>query len=122
MHRLSTSISLALRNLTLHKLRVLLTILGLIFGVSSVIAMLAIAEGASAEAQRQIAELGATNIIVRSTKPLDEVNPSKNNNDSFIFKYGADLQGFRPDRRDRPHGHRRHAHPRVSQEPSAPRT
>jgi putative ABC transport system permease protein len=95
MHRLYISITLALRNLTLHKLRVLLTILGLIFGVSSVIAMLAIAEGASAEAQRQIAELGAKNIIVRSTKPLDEVNPSKNNNnDSFIFKFGLTYKDF----------------------------
>ena len=52
MHRLSTTIVLALRNLTLHKLRVFLTIIGLIFGVASVIVMLAIAEGASLEAQR----------------------------------------------------------------------
>jgi putative ABC transport system permease protein len=95
MHRLYISIALALRNLTLHKLRVLLTILGLIFGVSSVIAMLAIAEGASVEAQRQIAELGAKNIIVRSTKPIDEINPSKNNNnDSFIFKFGLTYKDF----------------------------
>jgi putative ABC transport system permease protein len=95
MHRFLISVSLALRNLTLHKLRVLLTILGLIFGVSSVIAMLAIAEGASAEAQRQIAELGATNIIVRSSKPVDEVNPSRQqNNDSFIFKYGLTYKDF----------------------------
>jgi putative ABC transport system permease protein len=95
MHRFMISIALALRNLTLHKLRVLLTILGLIFGVSSVIAMLAIAEGASAEAQRQIAELGATNIIVRSTKPIDEVNPSRQqNNDSFIFKFGLSYKDF----------------------------
>jgi putative ABC transport system permease protein len=72
----------------------LLTVLGLIFGVSSVIAMLAIAEGASLEAQRQIAELGATNIIVRSVKPLDDVNPSKQQNDSFIFKYGLTYQDF----------------------------
>ena len=47
MHQVWNTIALAVRNLTLHKLRVLLTVLGLIFGVSSVIAMLAIAEGAS---------------------------------------------------------------------------
>jgi putative ABC transport system permease protein len=95
MHRLYITIALALRNLTLHKLRVLLTVLGLIFGVSSVIAMLAIAEGASVEAQRQIAELGATNVIIRSTKPIDEVNPSKQqNNDSFIFKFGLTYKDF----------------------------
>ena len=93
--QLYIAIALAIRNLTLHKLRVFLTILGLIFGVSSVIAMLAIAEGASLEAQRQIAELGATNVIVRSTKPIDEVNPSKQqNNDSFIFKYGLTYKDF----------------------------
>ncbi|MDG3002889.1 ABC transporter permease [Paludisphaera mucosa] len=94
MHRLYNSVKSALRNLTLHKLRVLLTILGLIFGVSSVIAMLAIAEGASEEAQRQIAELGATNIIARSAKPADDVNPSKQNADSFIFNYGLTYRDF----------------------------
>ncbi len=95
MHRLRNTITLAIRNLTLHKLRVLLTMLGLIFGVSSVIAMLSIAEGASAEAQRQIAELGATNVIVRSTKPIDEVNPSRQqNNESFILKFGLTYKDF----------------------------
>ena len=94
MYRLYNAVKSALRNLTLHKLRVLLTILGLIFGVSSVIAMLAIAEGASEEAQRQIAELGATNIIARSVKPADDVNPSKQNADSFIFKYGLTYRDY----------------------------
>ncbi|WP_422930519.1 ABC transporter permease [Singulisphaera sp. PoT] len=95
MNRIWNIVKLAVRNLTLHKLRVLLTALGLIFGVASVIAMLAIAEGASAEVQRQLAELGATNIIVRSAKPVDEVNPSKqNNNDSFIFSYGLTHKDF----------------------------
>jgi putative ABC transport system permease protein len=95
MHRLYISIILALRNLTLHKLRVFLTVIGLIFGVASVIAMLAIAEGASLEAQRQIAELGATNIIIRSSKPIDDVNPSKQqDNDSVISRYGITYKDF----------------------------
>src|SRR3954470_13275528 len=95
MTRYLTAVRLAVRNLALHKMRALLTVLGLIFGVSSVIAMLAIAEGASLEAQRQIAELGATNVIVRSTKPIDDVNPSKQqNNDNFIFKYGLTYKDF----------------------------
>ncbi len=85
----------AVRNLSLHKLRFLLTALGLIFGVSSVIAMLAIAEGASAEAQRQIAELGATNVILRSIKPVQETNPSREqNNDSLVFAYGLTNHDF----------------------------
>lgn len=94
-HRLYTAVTLALRNLTLHKLRVLLTILGLIFGVSSVIAMLAIAEGASLEAQRQIAALGATNIIIQSKKPASDVNPSKQKDaDSYVFKFGVTYADF----------------------------
>jgi putative ABC transport system permease protein len=95
MHRLYITIVLAMRNLTLHKLRVLLTVLGLIFGVSSVIAMLAIAEGASLEAQRQIASLGATNVIITSKKPPEDVNPSKQqNDDSFVFRFGVTYQDF----------------------------
>jgi len=94
MHKLYTSVSSALRNLSLHKLRVFLTILGLIFGVSSVIAMIAIAEGASLEAQRQIADLGATNIIVRSMKPINEANPSRQQNAGFTLKYGLTYNDF----------------------------
>ncbi len=95
MYRLYRSIRLAVRTLALHKLRAFLTVLGLIFGVASVVAMLAIAEGASLAAQKQIAELGATNIILRSSKPLDDVNPSKqNNNDSFVFVYGLTQRDF----------------------------
>jgi putative ABC transport system permease protein len=96
MYRFLNAFKLALRNLTLHKLRSLLTVLGLIFGVSSVVAMLAIAEGASLEAQRQIAELGATNVILRSIKPLDDVNPSRSNtnNDTLVFSYGLTHRDF----------------------------
>lgn len=94
MHKAWNILKQAVRNLTLHKLRMLLTALGLIFGVSSVIAMMAIAEGASLEAQRQIAELGATNVILKSMKPVDDVNPSKQNNDSFIFNYGLTHKDF----------------------------
>jgi putative ABC transport system permease protein len=94
MQKFLRSVTSALRNLSLHKLRVFLTILGLIFGVSSVIAMIAIAEGASLEAQRQIAELGATNIIVRSIKPITEANPSRQQNDGFTLKYGLTYSDF----------------------------
>ena len=46
-----------------------LTTLGVLFGVASVIAMLAVGEGASAEAQDQIRRLGSRNVILRSVKP-----------------------------------------------------
>jgi putative ABC transport system permease protein len=63
---------LSVRNLMLNKLRSLLTMLGTILGVSSVIAMLAIGEGSKRHAVEQIRQLGATNVIVRSVKPGQE--------------------------------------------------
>src|SRR3990170_7427319 len=60
---------LGLKNLRLHKLRSLLTALGIIFGVTAVIIMVAIGEGAKREALDQIQKLGASNILVRSQKP-----------------------------------------------------
>lgn len=63
------TIRLALKSLMLHKLRSGLTMLGIVFGVFSVIAMLAIGEGASNQAQQQVLALGATNIIVVTVKP-----------------------------------------------------
>lgn len=95
MARFIQTILLGVRNLTLHKLRTLLTMLGLVFGVASVVAMLAIAEGASLAAQRQIEQLGATNVIVRSIKPLDESkNRNTNTEDSFVLAYGLTYQDF----------------------------
>ena len=60
---------LGLKNLRLHKLRSLLTALGIIFGVTAVIIMVAIGEGAKREALEQIQQLGASNILVRSVRP-----------------------------------------------------
>ena len=57
------------KNIWLHSLRSLLTVLGIVFGVASVIAMLAIGEGASFEAKQKIKELGSNNIIIQSVKP-----------------------------------------------------
>jgi len=63
---------LGVKSLLLHPLRSLLTVLGIFIGVASVIWLLAIGEGISREAQRQIQGLGANNIIVRSVKPPSE--------------------------------------------------
>jgi putative ABC transport system permease protein len=60
------------RNLLLHKLRSSLTMLGMVFGVSSVIAMLAIGEGASREALDQIRKLGSNNLIIDSSQPVED--------------------------------------------------
>ncbi len=72
LFRLKRTTKLGLKSLWMHKLRSSLTTLGIIFGVSSVIAMLAIGEGASQEAQAQIARLGSQNIIIKTVKPPEE--------------------------------------------------
>jgi putative ABC transport system permease protein len=60
---------LGIKNLRLHKLRSLLTALGIIFGVAAVIIMVAIGEGTKQAALEQIQQLGARNILVRSIPP-----------------------------------------------------
>jgi putative ABC transport system permease protein len=67
-----STIRLGIKSLMLHKLRSALTMLGIIFGVCSVIAMLAIGEGASYEAQEAIKKLGSNNILIRSLKPPEQ--------------------------------------------------
>ena len=67
--RSTRSLKLAVKNILLHKMRSALTVLGIVFGVCSVIAMLAIGEGASWEAQEQIKRQGSRNIILGSIKP-----------------------------------------------------
>jgi putative ABC transport system permease protein len=70
--RLKRTIKLGGKSLWMHRLRSTLTTLGIIFGVSSVIAMLAIGEGASRDAQEKIAQLGSRNIIIKTTKPSED--------------------------------------------------
>ncbi len=65
---------LGCKSLLLHPMRSLLTVLGIFIGVASVIWLLAIGEGISVEAQRQIESLGADNIMIRSIKPPDEAS------------------------------------------------
>ncbi len=58
------SIKVALSNLSRRKLRSFLTMLGMIFGVSAVIAMLSIGAGAESESLRMIESFGIRNIII----------------------------------------------------------
>jgi len=71
------NVKVAVSGLLGHKFRALLTMLGIIFGVAAVIAMLSIGEGAKREAIAKYQELGVNNIIVRdkdlSDEELDEV-------------------------------------------------
>jgi putative ABC transport system permease protein len=90
--RLRRTLRLGLRSLWLHRLRSLLTVLGIVFGVCSVIAMLAIGEGASFEAQEQIKNLGSQNIIIRSIKPPEDQKVSDKASQSYILQYGVTYQ------------------------------
>ncbi|MHC4195835.1 MAG: ABC transporter permease, partial [Planctomycetota bacterium] len=70
-NRFVRNILLGIENLLLHKLRSFLTMLGVVFGVASVVAMLSVGEGASKEALEQIRKLGSNNIIISSIKSVD---------------------------------------------------
>src|SRR3954470_17276583 len=78
MHRfLLETFLLGLKNLRLHKLRSLLTALGIIFGVAAVIIMVAIGEGTKQAAVEQMEQLGANTILVRSVKPAESNDASQ---------------------------------------------
>jgi putative ABC transport system permease protein len=55
---------IALDSILIHKLRSFLTVLGIIIGVSSVIIMVAIGNGAKLEIEKQISSIGSNLIIV----------------------------------------------------------
>src|SRR6185503_3238302 len=87
---------LGLKNLHLHKLRSLLTALGIIFGVAAVIIMVAIGNGAKLEARKQMDKLGAQNILVRSVPPPESTDASSRT--QRILEYGLtrlDLERFK---------------------------
>ncbi len=63
---LRESLLRALASLSAHKLRSVLTMLGMIFGVGAVIAMLSIGAGAERQALEMIRRMGISNVIVRA--------------------------------------------------------
>ena len=62
---------MGLTSLFVHKLRSLLTMLGMIFGVGAVVAMLSITAGAQAQMISFIELLGVNNIIVEAREAVD---------------------------------------------------
>ncbi len=72
-HKLVDMVRLGLHSLTVHVVRSVLTAVGIIIGVCSVIIMLAVNEGASYKAQQTLRLLGSNNIIINTVKlPEDE--------------------------------------------------
>ena len=80
------NIRLGIKNLMLHKMRSFLTVLGVVFGVGSVIAMLSVGEGASREALDQIRKLGSNNIILAAMKPAEDERTTAQQ--AFMSIYG----------------------------------
>ncbi|MCK4374247.1 MAG: ABC transporter permease, partial [Candidatus Brocadiae bacterium] len=91
--RIIRNVRLGIRDFSLHAMRSLLTILGVVFGVASVIAMLSVGEGASREALEQIRKLGSNNIILRAVKPAKDDAASVRR--SFMSVYGLLYQDER---------------------------
>lgn len=70
--QLEENVQAAFNGLKEHKFRSFLTMLGIIFGVASVIAMLSIGEGAKREAIKKYQQLGVNNIIIRDMDLSDK--------------------------------------------------
>ncbi len=63
------TLKLGIKSLSLHALRSSLAMVGILIGVMAVIWLVALGEGVSDQAQKQIEQLGARNIIIKSVKP-----------------------------------------------------
>tara|TARA_B100000959_G_scaffold279056_1_gene338540 strand:- start:441 stop:1769 length:1329 start_codon:yes stop_codon:yes gene_type:complete len=85
---------LGMKSLRLHALRSVLTSLGIILGVASVIVMVSIGEGNKQSALRAIQALGATNIIVRSQRPPESQQVGSQQR-SFVATFGMTSEDYR---------------------------
>ena len=81
-------VKLGLTDVWRHKTRSFLTMLGMVFGVGSVISMLAVGEGASMQALESIKRLGSENIMVMSVKPTSEDGGSSSSERGKLAVYG----------------------------------
>ncbi|MCP3963078.1 MAG: ABC transporter permease [bacterium] len=70
--KLREALDTSLENIAAHKLRSALTMLGIVFGVGAVIAMLSIGAGAERQALETISRLGLHNVVVRGKQLKDD--------------------------------------------------
>src|SRR6184192_3768082 len=80
-----SSFILAVRSLWLHKLRSILSVLGIIIGTAAVIALMAFGRGSMEDALEDIRRQGTTNVIVSSVKPVDA---SASARPTWVVSYG----------------------------------
>ncbi len=81
------AIHTGLSELLSHKMRSILTMLGVIFGVAAVIAMVSIGEGAKQEALQQIREMGVDVIIVKRAVIAGELLEKAQDKSPYGLKY-----------------------------------
>ncbi|MFW6255257.1 MAG: ABC transporter permease, partial [Candidatus Sumerlaeota bacterium] len=79
---------MGVHNLWQYRARAGLTILGLIFGVCSVVAMLSVGEGASQKMQEQLRRLGSDNILLKSVKLPEEQMSGGQSQGNRMATYG----------------------------------
>jgi len=69
---LASMLRVAMQGVLLHKLRSFLSVLGIVFGIGAIIAMLAISAGAKQELLEQIALLGTNTMTIKAVAPSEE--------------------------------------------------
>jgi macrolide transport system ATP-binding/permease protein len=82
----------ALQSMVTHPLRSILTGLGVFIGVVSVIWLLAIGEGIAEQAELEIMELGANNLILSSQKPSQQDRSQKGD---YFISWGITEKDYR---------------------------
>src|SRR6516225_6386782 len=85
------SFLLAIRSLWLHKLRLVLSVLGIIIGTAAVISLTAFGEGSMQDALDDIKRQGATNIMIRSLKPPDDSSTQRR---TMVAHYGLSYTDY----------------------------
>ena len=88
---LTAPVRTGLREIRSHKLRSLLTMLGMIFGVAAVIAMVSIGEGARQETLQQIQQLGIDVLQVRRVALAGEMQDEATRKSPYGLTYGDAL-------------------------------
>lgn len=81
-------LQIGIKSLTQHKLRSLLTMLGVIFGVAAVIAMMSIAGGARKVAIEQIKLLGTNNVRIKQL----ELTGDQKSEAEYLGSYGLNMR------------------------------
>ena len=85
VYKVTDILLLGLGSLVAHKFRSFLTALGILFGVWSVIAMLAINEGAGYESQMALRQMGTDTLIIESVKPPPEESTAARERGALMY-------------------------------------